>query len=330
MEIDFSKVEEYKVDLKQVLLDKIGEEQIIGRYIGELNYNSPILSPLRKERNPSFTIKKFSDGKVVWKDWGTGKYGDCFNLVQELYNCSFNEALKIIMSDFQIRNYDRIPFIRKEEVIATKKKEKYILVKKQPFTRVDKEYWNKFGISLNTLTKFNVSSVKELYLFRENDIIFNKYYSSSCPIYAYQFNSYKTENYKIYMPFADKKHKWLFNGSSSDVEGYSELPLYSNLLILTKSLKDVMAYWECGYSAISLQGEHNKLDKEFLQKLYGRFDNILVNYDLDDAGIKAAKALNIEHGLSYFTIDEGKDLSGYIELYSKDRAKEMLYNIIGI
>lgn len=342
MEIDFSKVEEYKVDLKQVLLDKIGEEQIIGRYIGELNYNSPILSPLRKERNPSFTIKKFSDGKVVWKDWGTGKYGDCFNLVQELYNCSFNEALKIIMSDFQIRNYDRIPFVKREEVVESKKKEKYILVKKQPFTKVDKEYWNKFGISLNTLTRFNVSSVKELYLFREHDIIFNKYYTSSCPIYAYQFNSYKTENYKIYMPLADKKVKWIFNGSKDDIEGYDMLPSTGELLIITKSLKDVMSLYELNYPAISLQGEHNKLEEELLNKLCKRFDNIICLYDNDDAGKKAILGYFDEkkqkfipgihqiNNVPYIFLEKEKDISEYIEKYGKNKAKEMLYNIIGI
>lgn len=330
--IDFSKVNE-GFDLKQIVLSKIGEEEILERYIGELNFNSPILSPLRKERNPSFTIKRMPDNKIIWRDWGIGLSGDCFKLVQELYGCDFHEALKIIMSDFKIKRYDYNGIINSNFTKVSKetvRKETYIFVEKQPFRLSDRVYWHKFGISLNTLAKYNVHSAKNIWLFKDDKLTYHKEYTTNCPIYAYQFNSYKTENYKIYTPFAEKKFKWLFSGQKEDIEGFDQLPLKDTLLVLTKSLKDVMAYNELNYSAISLQGEHNKLEEDLLDKLYMRFDNIIVNYDNDLAGIKAAEALNKKYGLSCFVLNEGKDLSGYIEINGKHKAKEMLYNIIGM
>ena len=60
------------------------------------------------------------------------------------------------------------------------------------------------------------------------------------------------------MDFTEEEMQWLFNGGSAkDIEGYDQLSLNGDTLILTKSLKDCMCYRLLGYDAISLQGETN-------------------------------------------------------------------------
>ena len=155
-------------------------------------------------------------------------------------------------------------------------------------------------------------------------------YKESNPIYAYKFIKPGGEiSYKIYFPLADKKYKWLFSGGSSDdIEGYDQLPWLGDILILTKSLKDCMCYNLIGYPAISLQGEANKLEYEFLNKLYKRFNKIIVNYDNDEQGIKSTNSLVRKYNLDYFYIDDAKDLSDYLVNNSLEDAKIIINNKI--
>jgi hypothetical protein len=162
----------------------------------------------------------------------------------------------------------------------------------------------------------------------KNDKIISFKYTKDNPIYAYKFINNGNISYKIYFPLRpDKKRKWLFSGGSQDdIEGYDQLNHFSDILILTKSLKDVMVYRLLGYNAISLQGEANKLSSELVNKLYKRFDNIIVNYDNDNEGIKGSVRLNKQYSFKYFFIDEEKDISDYCKKYGLEKTKEMIKN----
>jgi hypothetical protein len=340
---DFSKIKENPVITKEGILSSIREKQIMEKYIGGSIDDSPILSPLRTESNPSFTIKECDDGSIIWRDWGTGKHGDCFNFIQEKYNCTFTEALNIINTDFNLndsndvssRNAIRLDSSREDRV----KEKPIIIIKEQPFTLADKRYWGKYGIKLSTLVLYDVFSVKNLWLFKSGKTKLSKLYNSSNPIYAYRYVNYKYYTYKIYQPLEKKYNKWVFNGSKENIEGYDQLPMYGDLLIITKSLKDVMCYYELGIPAISLQGETNKLEHEFLEKLKSRFNKIIINYDNDLQGRNAVEGYTDDknkfidgvatmHNLRYFYINEAKDLSDTIEKYGIEESKNIIRKLI--
>jgi hypothetical protein len=194
----------------------------------------------------------------------------------------------------------------------------------QPFNMVDYDYWSKYGIGLELLEEYNVFSSKYTYLIK-GDKRYQYEYSKSNPCYAYRFTRDGGYTYKIYWPLAEKNKKWLFSGgAASDIEGYDQLRLSGDILILTKSLKDVMCYRVLGYDAISLQGEANKLDNDLAQKLIKRFDKIIINYDEDEEGIRGVERMKSEYGFDSFFIDGSKDLSDYIKIHGIGNAITMI------
>jgi hypothetical protein len=329
MQLDFSGVDELNKHItKEEILSKITPREIFEFYLGHsIDEQTSILSPFRHESHPSFTFKFYSDGHVLAKDWGTGEKYDCFNLVSKLTNKSFTDVLKDINKRFSLdKDLTLIKSVDKIESVKIKKK-RQIHIKEQPYTKVDIDYWKQYFIDIKTLVYYNVKSCKKVWL--DEDLIFK--YTSENPLYAYKFESFKSYSYKIYRPFGEKKRKWLFNGSPNDMEGYDQLPWYGDLLIITKSLKDVMCYYNLGFNAISLQGENNTIDEITFETLSKRFKTILVNFDNDKAGNDGSQKLCEKFNLERFFIPEElgtKDLSDTIKTYGIQYTTELLNSII--
>jgi hypothetical protein len=327
----------------EYILDKVSQEDIIFMCLGNVDLNKPINSPLRKEKNPSFTFKKLENGNIIWKDWGSGNSGNVFNLVEEIYGVNFSQSLKIIYEKL-IKNNSSTLLVKRDKQDYNKiefksKKINKIFINKGIFDINDYNYWTvNYKIKIETLNKFNVFKAKEVYLSKYS-YINEKYdnwklikiYTKNNPVYAYEFKYSDNISYKIYSPFSDKKGKWFFNGTTRDIEGYGNLPLNGELLIITKSLKDVMCLHELGYNSISLQGEHNRISKDLLDKLNKRFDKIILFYDNDDSGILASEKIKKENNLNYILIPselETKDISDTVKKYGINFSKELLKKII--
>ena len=54
-------------------------------------------SPFRQENNPSFQVN-FHGGKWLWKDWGTGEFGDVIAFVERYHSTEFLDAVKILIN----------------------------------------------------------------------------------------------------------------------------------------------------------------------------------------------------------------------------------------
>ena len=176
--LDFSSIEESPQITKEFILSKLSQIDIIEYYIKQrVDFTKAINSPLRKDNNPSFTFKQYSDGTIMGRDWAYGENYDCFRIVQELYKCSFVEALKIIATDFKLLKIRTIKgnpvYINNSDVLETKilpdrpltaKKAKIITIQAQAFTKTDVDYWAQYGIEIADLVKFNVKSCKYVWL----------------------------------------------------------------------------------------------------------------------------------------------------------------------
>lgn len=317
----------YNTITVEEILSKVTEWSLWKHYCGNFEtLDRSFRSELYNDNNPSCRIYQ-TNGRLRYKDFGTGDNLNIFEYIQKKYNCTFNECLNIISNDFGLSNNQIIinkqqPIIQLDETITIRPRIKIEIVIK-PFNLVDYKYWNQYHIPLTLLEEYNVFSCKEVLIHKKDDI-FKLTSSLSNPIYAYRFTDNNEYTYKIYSPLADRKSKWIFNGRSNNIEGYDQLNLSNNVLILTKSLKDCMCYRVLGYDAISLQGESNKLDKELVNKLYKRFDNIVVNYDNDSAGISATQRLVNQYGFKHFYIDDAKDLSDYMKNYGLTKAKQLI------
>lgn len=91
-------------------------------------------------------------------------------------------------------------------------------------------------------------------------------------MYAYKVYN----NFKIYRPLADKYHKWRNNLTEYDIQGYKQLPEKGDILIITKSLKDVMCLCKMGIPAVSPASESTFIPNIALEELKKRFKRIII------------------------------------------------------
>ena len=305
----------------EYILSKVTEYDIYARYLGQFKVGAIYNSPFRKDKNPSFGVfysKK--SNKLLFKDHGTGECGDVIKFV-ELYTgiTNYNDLLNQIIKDMQITN-NTVLHSTKE---IQRPSETVIGVVRQSWTDIDKQYWSQFGITLKTLEKFKVSSIK-YYLC--NGIV-KGIYKDTNPMYAYKVY----EHFKIYRPLADKYTKWRNNLESYDIQGYEQLPEKGELLIITKSLKDVMCLYEMGYSAISPSSESTFISPEVLDLLKTRFKRILICFDRDPAGVKNMRKISLKTGLKGFLVHKkfnSKDISDAVKNNGFETVKQWLNKTI--
>lgn len=299
------------------ILSKVTEYDIYSKYIGHFKIGLIYNSPFRKDKNPSFGIfysKK--SGRLLFKDHGTGECGDIIKFVS-LYTgiTNYNDILNRIVKDLNITN-NTVLKASKEYKIPT---ETVIGVVRQDWTDVDKQYWSQFGITIDTLKKFNVSSIK--YYLSNGIVKFT--YKDTNPMYAYKVYNH----FKIYRPLADKYTKWRNNLQEYDIQGFQQLPKKGDLLIITKSLKDVMCLYEMGYTAISPASESTFIPDKVLDMLKNSFKRILICFDRDAAGVKNMRKISLKTGLNGFLVHKkykSKDISDAVKNNGFEEIKQWL------
>lgn len=299
------------------ILSKVTEYDIYAKYIGQFKVGMIYNSPFRKDKNPSFGIYYSKRTKqLLFKDHGTGECGNVIKFVSLFTGkTEYSDILSDIVDKLNITNNTKL-VSSKQYIPPT---ETVIGVVRQEFTDVDINYWKQFNISINTLKKFNVNSIK-YYLC--NGIVKGTYKREN-PMYAYKVYN----NFKIYRPLADKYTKWRNNLTDYDIQGYEQLPQKGDILFITKSMKDVMCLHEMGYPAVSPSSESTFLPKDVLEQLKTRFKRIIILFDRDVAGVKRSRKLSRETGLEAIFINKkfkAKDVSDAVKANSFEEIKNWL------
>lgn len=303
------------------ILSKVTEYDIYAKYIGQFKVGMIYNSPFRKDKNPSFGIYYSKRTKqLLFKDHGTGECGNVIKFVSLFTDkTEYNDILSDIVDKLNITNNTKL-VSSKQYIPPT---ETVIGVVRQEFTDVDINYWKQFNISINTLKKFNVNSIK-YYLC--NGIVKGTYKREN-PMYAYKIYN----NFKIYRPLADKYTKWRNNLTDYDIQGYEQLPQKGDILFITKSMKDVMCLYEMGYPAVSPSSESTFLPKDVLEQLKTRFKRIIILFDRDVAGVKRSRKLSRETGLEAMFINKkfkAKDISDAVKANNFEEIKNWLNETI--
>jgi len=334
MTIDLNKTK--KLISKKDILDRFNEIEIFQKYINEpIFLNKLILSPLRKEKNPSFGFFIGENREICFKDFVLGA-GDFVKFIMLKFGRSYFEALSTIACDFDLQDefickiYNKTNFQKSKTTQPTKdellaKYTGYKLGKtKRNWQDHDTLFWQQYGITLETLQKYRVEAISLIFI---GDDIF------PADKYTYCFKEMKDgiETYKIYQPY-NEKYKWINNHDNSVWQGWTQLPQSDDHLIITKSLKDVMTLHELGWNAISLQSENLIPKRHVFQQLKDRFKYITVLYDNDfdsetNWGKLFGDKLSTELGTIECYIDDEykcKDVSDLVKKYGKVQAKEIL------
>jgi hypothetical protein len=313
---------------KDEILKYITELQILERYCS--NYKSidtSFKSEFYSDKNGSCRIIISASGIPYYKDYGNGDYFLAFDYVSRKYGSSYHETCNIIANDFGLK---RTNLSVTPQLLLTNDSPKLVKVKSniqvivKPFSLIDYEYWMQYGISLQTLQFFNVKACSHVYL-NKGDKHYVFEYKNSNPLYSYKFFKNNMEYFKIYNPYSiTKEGKWLSNVGSDCLQGYDQLPETGDLLIITKSLKDVLCFYEMGISAVGLQAETNKMSKKSFDELSKRFKRLVLLLDNDDQGYTSTCEFLLTYDIEFFFIPNEKDISDYIKKYNLEKAKKLI------
>ncbi len=292
------------------LLDKVNDYDIYSYYLGSFKPKTLMNSPLRPDdKIPSFAIFPSKTGDLLFKDHGTGEAGNALKFIKLYKGVQTREELERELlaivrrmnpnKEIRTNNYSK----RVSSGVTD------IGIVRQPFTTADKQYWKQFHISIDTLKKFNVFSIK---YFLCNGVVRGTYKEDS-PMYAYKVY----ERFKIYRPLASKYTKWRTNLTNRHVQGLAELPQEGgNLLIITKSLKDVMCLYEMGFNAIAASSETTFIPDDILQSLRSKWKHIIILYDRDPTGVKTTRSYSRQYKLDAIFVHKkfkAKDISDAVK-----------------
>jgi|TARA_R110000822_G_scaffold73853_11_gene177619 hypothetical protein len=329
---------------KEGLLKHIEDVDVYRFYTGkEVDLNSKISSPLRKDSNPSFGYFFGQSGELCFKDFVLGA-GDFVKFVQWKFNLNFFEALSKIVIDFGLdqyfmykhdlplteRKYDPNDFSNRSD-LANKSAKFKLGVRQCPFTAKDYAFWLQFGVDSDMLQKYNVIAIDYIFINQ------NPFYVKG---YAYAFVETKDgkKTYKIYQPFS-QDFKWLNNHDDSVWQGWTQLPEQGVELIITKSLKDVMSIKAVtGIDTVSLQSESVKPKDHIIKELKDRFNTIFLLYDNDfdkeqNWGRQLGSKLAVEHDLVFIEIPtqlQSKDFSDLVKNHGKETGVKVIDHLTGV
>lgn len=321
------------------IFKQVSQEDIYSFYINEriTDRNRIVSSPFREDVRKSFSIFNHNvrTDKLMWKDHSTGDTGDVITLVQKLFNLPRPiYAVYRIIEDFKItlvksigkETLESLESDVKERILKSSKVEKKhanLGVVYRDWDSKDKVYWQQYGICKETLRKFYVSPVKYMCI-NESFVL--------CNNNSYVYHEYKDGvcTYKIYQPQSkDRNRKWFCNHSKDVHQGYLQLPPKGDLLLITKSLKDVMCLHDItGIASIAPQSETTGIIEKVMQEYKSRFKKIVCLFDNDAPGIKASKKFSYENKIPYILLPSFpgvKDFSDAVKTLGQTVAKSMLF-----
>lgn len=308
---------------KEYLLKLNSEETYMYTLLGVSYQKGLFKSTLRIDHHKTCSICR-KNGVLIYTDFGEPSHkGDFVKVAMIKYDLNYNDALYQIAVDFNIvkaPNHRKIQNIIKVDKIIEETEEIEIKCKIKSFTDKELKWWNEYGISKKTLEKFNVYSVE--FVFLNGELMLTS--SINSPIFGY-YNGKKEgkEQWKIYRPSIRKGMRFLTSGNW--IQGLKYIPKSGNYLIITKSMKDVLCFYELGYSAIAPQGESTFIDSKLYNKLKDKFEKIYCLYDNDRAGLKAMIKFRKEYSdieFIYIGNKQYKDISDYVKGNGIEKTKK--------
>ena len=308
------------------LLDKVDDYTIYSYYLGPFKPGKLMNSPLRSDdKMPSFAIFSTKDGALLFKDHGTGVAGNALKFIKLYKRIQTREELEKELLRI-VRRFNPTSSVATVTRSYSPHENTDIGIVRQPFTEVDKKYWKQFHISIDTLKRFNVFSIK---YFLCNRVVRGTYKETS-PMYAYKVY----DKFKIYRPLASKYTKWRTNLTNRHVQGLAELPYEGgNLLVITKSLKDVMCLYEMGISAIAASSETTFIPDDILRSLRRKWKRVVILYDRDATGMMKARDYSKQYKLDAIFVHKkfkSKDISDAVKNNNFNTVKEWLYKTLNI
>jgi hypothetical protein len=317
--------------LSQKLFEHVSSYDIYCHFIGyDLKVGDTILSPIRTDNRPTFLLFIPDDkDDVYFKDfaWVGGnvfKFVKLFAIYQESINLKTRgDIIRHIDRSMGIGLFGSTTkknIVRRQLDTSFYQSKRIIRFKSREFTTRDLWYWKQYHIDEKVLNEYNVRSVR-LLLNEMNEIIFT--IAQRTLTFAYVIYN----KVKLYRPEDKLEFKWRNTCPGHYIQGLEQLKKFKSgnkKLIITKSLKDVMVFHVFlgdEYDVIAPHSETYIFKDNFLSQLYKKYDEIIVIFDYDLAGVVGANRLrkrNHEKFKVAFVSTSRIRVNGAIKLLDKD------------
>lgn len=273
------------------------------------------------EKVPSFTLFSSKEGMYTFKCFSSGKGGSHIEFVKEMFKlASKSEAIIKIIKDYKV--FLDSGGLRDETEYQTFDKFKVTAFELRKWNTFDQRFYGRFFIGSKILEWLNVSplasfkmskmengELKEIEIVRDN-------------LYGYFTKS--GQLYRIYQPY-NKDCKFI--KVLSWIMGLDQLKYETDNLLITKSLKDVAAFYELNipnWEAVSAESENAILPKEFIDLMKTKYKRIVTLMDDDKAGYEAMDQYKNLHDLDGIKLNMKKDTSDSMEEYGPEMVRERM------
>lgn len=314
---------------KEYLLSKESQETYLEYYLGLKVRKGLYKSPLRKDNSPTCAFFRGASEDIVFKDFSGHFCGDFVKIVQFKNACSYQTALNIVANDFGYKYTRGLVKNSKPIQISTTnfvdKGSSEIRVEVQPFTKDELKWFGEIGITEKILKKFKVFSCKTVFL---NNII-HTVSSDKCPSFGYYRgkNNNGVELWRIYYPNR-KEYRFISNWKATMIQGGQQLPEEGDVLVVTKSMKDVMCLYSLGITAIAPNSENLFLTQAQYDNLKKRFKYIVLFYDNDKAGLRNMWKFRHQYPdlkCIWLPKNTSKDISDFYRKYGREETLKIIY-----
>jgi hypothetical protein len=299
------------------LLKVVSEEEIMLHYFGDFQAKT-YFCPFKAEKTPSFKITYYK-GRLKWIRFGlVDRLSSPIDFVMMKYSISFPDALRKIY--LEVKGERRI--YNRPELEKISQSIKYA----DQWLQFELDYWEEYHINKKQLEKFNIFPCTAYWI---GNIRWH-YSKKGDPLYVY---IHSDNSWTGYRPLAKKNDdKFRKYNISGHIMGLDHIPKNGKNLFITSSYKDILVLDLIGIPSIAPHTEKSLIDKNLIEELKSRFDNIYVAYDNDETGVSQSIELSREFGLKYWNVPKScigcKDPSDLIKLKGIEELKNLIYNKI--
>ena len=278
-----------------------------------------------KDKVPSMFIY-YNGGYYKFKDFSSGFQGDQIELVKCLFNYDTRfKAVNRILNDYQ--EYLKYNAAAERGPIQFHDKFKVTDFQMRHWNSQDSKFWMSFKISSTVLERYNVVPLEFFTMEKtaiDGTIVSYRFTRS----YVYGYFREDGELYKIYMPKVPEKK---FIKIQNYTQGMDQLQYDSKYLLIVSSLKDLMSFKKLGIGnieCIAPDSENTMIGEKVIGELKLKYNKIVVLFDNDEPGIKAAERYKDKYGFSYILLPMEKDLSDSVKEHGIDKVRENLLPLL--
>jgi hypothetical protein len=279
-----------------------------------------------KDKVPSMCIYfDVASSQYRFKDFSSSYQGDFISLVKKLFNLNTAQAIGKIMTDYQEFILNKPEY--KSEPVKFHDKFKVVDFEMRHWNNQDVTFWTSFKIGSNMLKKYNVVPLSYFTMEKEEENGTVTSFKFEKP-YLYGYFGDSGELYKVYIPKDPSKK---FIKVKNYIQGSDQLTYNTKYLCITSSLKDLLCFNNLGIGnveAIAPDSENTMIGESIINKLIHHYTKIIVLFDNDEPGIKAAQRYKDKYGFNFVILDMSKDLSDSIKDNGVEAVRDRLLPLL--